>query len=312
MINEWNGLVTEATGEELLQKQRDLAYQTVNRLGGGPELEMLLEFLKTKGAGDLRKEILDQGLDGIFTGELAERSRQWLLSIKDAKLKEQLMLKAGAAFEGSGFVEYFQQVGASPNGHNNQYRLLTGYCSTLAKTDPEAAMKKYAELAYPLRIDNAGFPEIVANFPSETDFLKFATTVIGEDTKVHGRSARTSLLRNWAGVKPEEAAQYVLANSKTTSVNPVQMEVVMQTWAQNSPEAAQKWLGALSPSLAKDHGTIAMANFYQKTEPATAFTYATSVGDYEKKVATSTTIFKEWAKTDKKAAEAAWLKAFPQ
>jgi sugar lactone lactonase YvrE len=92
---------------------------------------------------------------------------------------------------------------------------LAGYCTTLARTNPEAALKTYRDLGYPFRIDNTGMRYLMAAFPPETDFLNIAANEIGEDDKTLAKANRAVLLENWGGNRPREAAQYVLENTAT-------------------------------------------------------------------------------------------------
>lgn len=306
--SDWENLAGQSKGQETLAKQKELALALIPKLGGSDELLKLLDFLTERGSGDLRKEILEKHLGVIFTGPGAGDAREWLLTVEDEKLREQLSRIAGETFSGVGFKDYFDQM-RQYGSHNSQAALLTGYCVSLAKSDPEGAVRVYKELGYPQKIDNTGMADVMASFPPGTNFLKFATE-IREDSMTLARRSRSALLQNWAGVKPEEAAQYVLANS-ATSVNPDQMGVVVGTWAKQSPDAALGWLNKAPVGKARDEGMAALARQSTASTPSRAMDYAGQISDFDKRVATATQVFKEWEKTDRPAATAAWLKLFP-
>lgn len=305
---QWDSLRKETQGAALLERQRELAMTAVGELGGSGELLAFLDFLLTKGAGDLRQEIIDTAGSTIFAGPGAKESREWLLRLEDLKLKEQLCRQAGEAFVGVGFKEFFDRLGGEEN-HHCQAALLTGYCVTLAKTDPEGAVKVYKDLGYPQRIDNSGMAAVVAAFPPHTDFLKFATG-IGNDSMTLARRSRTALLQNWAGVRPDEAAQYVLGNCKTVA-SPDQMGVVVSTWAQSAPDSAAAWLGRIGAGTAKDAGLAALSEHWRTMDPPKAFACAAGVSDVQKRIEVATAAFQEWAKSDQPAAEKAWYELFP-
>lgn len=303
----WEELETTPNGESLLARQQLLAKETIASLGAGEELIQFLDFLTEKGAGDLRQSLIDSGFDGIFKGPEARNARDWLLTLEDKKLREVLCRKAGEQFQGPGFKDFFTEMGKID--HNSQAALLTGYCVSLAKSDPEGAVRLYKEMGYPQKIDNTGMADVMASFPPNTNFLKFATET-KEDSMTLAKRSRSALLQNWAGVKPEEAAQYVLANS-ATSVNPDQMGVVIGTWAKQSPDAAVGWLNKAPVGKVRDEGMAALAKHSTASAPAMALDYAGQISDFDKRVATATQVFKEWEKTDRPAATAAWLKLFP-
>ena len=106
------------------------------------------------------------------------------------------MRMAGEEFRGPGFAEFFKRV-AVEGCHHSQAALLSGYCTTLARTNPEAALKTYRDLGHPFRIDNTGMKHLMAAFPKETDFLKIAVNEIADDGRTLAKANRAALLENW-------------------------------------------------------------------------------------------------------------------
>lgn len=306
--SDFENLSGQNRGPDTLAKQRDLALAALPKIGGGEELLKFLDYLTERGAGDLRKELGEKHLGVVFTGSRAEEAREWLLSVEDPKSREALSLLAGKAFSGPGFKEYFEEMG-NYGGLQSQAALLSGYCQTLALSDPEAAVKVYMELGHPKRIDNTGLAPVYAAMPPGTDFVKFATG-IKDDGKTLAKRSRSALLRNWAGVKPEEAAQYVLGNVKS-GVAPDQMAQVVSVWAATAPETAASWLAKAPEGRARDEGKTALARHWLATDPVKAWNCAAGVGEFNKRVETATVVFKEWEKTDREAAIRAWVELFP-
>lgn len=309
-VNSWNEMPSQFSGKELVTKQRDLAYEAIGKLAGGAELTQFLQFLKNKGAVDLHNEIVERGMEPFFRGEKAAALRDWVLSVHDFKLKEQLMLQVGAAFDGPDLKEFFERVGNSPNGHNCQCRLMTGYCSTIAKTDPLEAVRLYGEYCHPKRITNAGLAKVMEHVPPTADFVAIAAGT-APDSAGLSKNTRRSLLNNWSQHKPAEAAQYVMTN--TSVVHADQMAVVMNQWAQKSPTEAESWLAQWEPSPHRDQGSLTLSQQWLKQRnPARAFQSAAQIGDFDLRVKTATAVFQEWERVDRPSAEAAWLQAFPQ
>lgn len=307
-VSRWEGNDRNYEGEAKQVNQRNLTLEVIGHLGGCPELIELLDFLTAKGAGDLRESLTATDLASIFTGPNARESREWLLTLEDEKLRERLSRQAGEMFSGMGFKAYFDEMGQY-GGLHSQAALLTGYCVTMAKTDPEGAIRVYKEFAYPQRIDNSGMDDIMSAIPANSDFLKFATET-KEDALPLAKQTRSALLENWATVKPQDAAQYVLGNSATT-VHPDQMGVVIGTWAEKAPDAAEAWLSKAPEGAPRDEGTAAMARYWVTNDPVKAWEFAGQVGDFNKRVETATAVFKEWEKTDRNAATKAWVALFP-
>jgi hypothetical protein len=308
-VNRWNELPSQTTGKDLITKQRELAYEALGKLAGGVELTQFLQFLKNKGAADLCQEIIDGGMVDLFRGEKGEAMRNWVLSVEDFALKEQLMIQAGMAYDGKDLAAFFERIGAYPNGHNSQCRFMTGYCSTMAKTDPLGAMKFYGEMCHPKKITNHGLEKVMEYVPPSADYLSIATE-IKEDNAGLSKNTRRSLLNNWSQHKPAEAAQYVMSN--TSVVHADQMAVVMKQWAQQDPDQAAAWIAGWDGSDHKDQGCLILAQTMKLVKPADAFVMASHISNFELKVKTATEAFNEWAKIDRKAAEAAWVQVFPQ
>lgn len=309
-VNSWNEMPSQFSGKELVAKQRDLAYEAIGKLAGGAELTQFLQFLKNKGAVDLHNEIVERGMEPFFRGEKAAALRDWVLSVQDFKMKEQLMLQLGAAFDGSDLKEFFERVGNSPNGHNCQCRLMTGYCSTIAKTDPLEAVRLYGEYCHPKRITNAGLAKVMEHVPPTADFVAIAAGT-APDSAGLSKNTRRSLLNNWSQHKPAEAAQYVMTN--TSVVHADQMAVVMGQWAQKAPVEAETWLAQWEPSPHRDQGSLTLSQQWLKQRnPARAFQSAVQIGDFDLRVKTATAVFQEWEKVDRPSAEKAWLVVFPQ
>lgn len=304
LTGEWDGLSREFSGEDLLKKQRELALRAVGELGAGPELLQFLDYLTERGAGDVREWVLNEGTEGLFSGVGAAEARAWLLTVEDEGLRKRFLKQAGEEWVGPGFQAYLTQW---DHFHGGQSQLLTGYCMTLAKSDPMAALKAFKELGTMKKINYETLDQVILQSPPTADFLQMAT-FFGDDGKTLAKTSRTAVLTKWADASPKDAAQYVIGNTQTVHAD--QMAVVAAGWARKSVSEATQWLNALSPGLPRDHGMRGLAGHFTGSDPARAFSFATAVGDFDLKVKTATEVFEVWEKADRAAAEAAWVKAF--
>jgi hypothetical protein len=304
-VTRWDESLFEFKGDELLGKQKELTQEAVASLGAGDELLNFLGFLSEKGAGDLRDWIIKEGTRGMFSGTEARAAREWVLTIQDENLKVRFLRRIGEEWAGVGLKKFFDALDGS---RPCQASLLTGYCCTLAKNDPLGAMRFFKEMCIPKRFNYAQLPEVIAMAPPNSDFVKMAG-FFDEDDRPLAKTSRSAVLLNWAGVKPADAAQYVIAN--TTVVHPDQMGVVIGKWAETAPDAATLWLNKAPAGKPRDEGMAALAQHWTGGDPAKAWQYAAGVGEYDKRVAVATGVFKAWEKVDRAAAEKAWVELFP-
>jgi hypothetical protein len=303
----WTEIALEVDRGEVEAKRREIVAEVVGKLGGCEELVELLDFLKAKGAGALREELLEKDLLSVFTGPEAAEAREWLLTIPDPKLRERLCFLAGQGFSGLGFTDYFERCGVVAGLHS-QAALLCGYCEVLARTEPEAAVRAYAELGYPKRIDSTWMARVVAAFPPHADFLKIAIETAPDQYTLSKRT-RAALLANWAGVAPAAAAQYVMGHAEVVHAD--QMAVVVSKWAESAPEGAWEWLAKAPAGDARDEGWVALARHWlARGGVVEAWSCAARVGDSQRRVKAATEVFTAWEKVDREAAVKAWEALF--
>jgi hypothetical protein len=144
----------------------------------------------------------------------------------------------------------------------------------------------------------------------DTDFLTIAVEGIGEDNKALAKANRAALLNNWAGQRPQEAAQYVIAN--TAKVHADQMGVVMRRWALADPVQAGAWLDTAPTGKVRDEGRLALGRHWLEAADApAAWAQVAKISDFDARVAAATEVFQKWAVMDRESATAAWTELFP-
>lgn len=297
----WDEAKLDLGGQDLLNVRREVAEDAVMTLGGSDGLLKFLEFLKNEGQGDLREWVITEGLKELFESpEKSPAAREWLLGIEDLKLQESLCFAAGRGFKGPGFKDYvdtFESI-------HSQSRLLGGYFSEMAKTNPEGAVQDYFKTR-PAKVDFTSLKHVMAAVPAGSDFVKISGMVPGDGPTL-ATEARKALLGAWAASAPQEAADYILSNSKL--VKSFQLGPVVESWMATDPAAAAAWVEGLA---AGEHRDIAMASQSKNLiagDPAQAWSIAMAIPDTTRREEAMKAVHREWMKTDPKTADAAWKK----
>jgi hypothetical protein len=303
LITRWGQLADEFTGEELLVNQMELAGNAI-KLGGSDEFLDFLIFLEGSGAGDASTQIIQEIAPEIFSGAGADEARNWLVTLKDPKLREKLCYVAGQCFSGGDLSSYIATF--HPDDHS-QSAVLTGYCITLAASDPEGAARTFFDLRPP-NVTFDGYAEIMAALPPSADFPKLSA-MLPNDSKGLARKARSELLRSWSTTNPRTAAEYVVSNS--TLAFPEQMSVVVESWANQSPSAAAAWIEALPAGEPRDEGNVALARHWTATNPHRAWEFVGKVEDFNKRIQSASLVYKDWSKMDPTSAMEAWTLLYP-
>jgi hypothetical protein len=297
----WDEAKLDLGGQDLLNVRQEIAEDAVMTLGGSDGLLKFLEFLKNEGQGDLREWVITEGLKELFESpEKSPAAREWLLGIEDLKLQESLCFAAGRGFKGPGFKDYvdtFESI-------HSQSRLLGGYFSEMAKTNPEGAVQDYFKTR-PAKVDFTSLKHVMAAVPAGSDFVKISGMVPGDGPTL-ATEARKALLGAWAASAPQEAADYILSNSKL--VKSFQLGPVVESWMATDPAAAAAWVEGLA---AGEHRDIAMASQSKNLiagDPAQAWSIAMAIPDTTRREEAMKAVHREWMKTDPKTADAAWKK----
>lgn len=250
--------------------------------------------------------LIDNGMKAMFMNSEAVKVREWLTRLEDDEFKYLLHFQAGYWFTGPGIKEYLV---LTATGYL-QDRVLTGYCCRLAESEPLRALTEFSELR-PKSVSYVGLKEIVRHMPEGTEFEKVSARYPTDFDKANSlaRGIRAELLRRWAEFHPDRAAAFVFASPAI--VAPEQMEVVVAKWAGTEPDAAGEWLNKAPAGKARDSGFEVLAKHWTGGDPAKAWQYAASLSDFDKRVAVATEVFRAWEKTDRAAAEKAWVELFP-
>lgn len=303
LIADWKQAGAESNGEELLRKQREIE-RRATALGPGEALLGFFGFVKMQETAETRARVINEVGHAVFSREDAVKARRWLPTLEDKELRARLCRFAGKFHPKKGIKEY---IAAFDPDTECQSAVLTGYCGNLVTTDPSGAVKAFKELIPPT-VTFEGLVEVMRMLPPQSDFASISSTLPG-DAKNIAKRARAAMLQAWTAAKPEEAAQYVIANP--TLASPEQMGVVAFNWCTRSPEDAGRWIGALSQGPLKDEGTAALAKYWTTRDPVKAWEFVSGIDDSKKRSDIAGEVFKEWEKTDKAAATEAWKRLLP-
>lgn len=306
-LSRWDISVLENRGASGVAEREQLADEAVEELKGGAALGSLIEGLHERREVATVDRLLEDNKELLFSGEAASGAREWLHVVKDQKLKERLCFEAGYYYVGPGLTEYL----ASLYPPVCQERFLTGYCCRLAEFDPDRAVAEYKELRPP-EASFYGLLDLVEYLDPNGDFAK-ADALFPDDydeANNLGAEIRRRLLKRWATFHPTAAAEYVIKTP--TRVKPRTIAVVVEKWAESTPDAAAEWLDGITSGEARDSGREALARYWNSTgSHAKALGIAVEVEDLKLRVAVATEVFKEWEKLDRESAVKAWVEAFP-
>ena len=295
----WDEAKRGLTGQALLDAREGIAKDAVMQLGGSDALLKFLDFLKKEGQGDLREWVITEGVKDLFAStDKGPAAQEWLRGLQDAKVQESLCFAAGQGFKGPGFKEYLDSF----TSIHSQSRLLGGYFSEMAKTNPEGAIQAYFK-AKPAKVDFTSLKHVMAAVPAGSDYTKIAGMVPG-DSQSLAKSARKALLGTWAVSAPAEAGDYILSNKG--KVHADQLGTVIEVWMANDPGGARHWVEGLEEG---EHRDIAMASLSRQmmpSDPAQAWTVAMAIPDTKRREEAMEAVHQEWMKKDPKAADAAW------
>ena len=295
----WDEAKLSLSGQALLDARREIARDAVMQLGGSEGLLKFLEFLNKEGQGDLREWVITEGLKELFESpEKSPAAREWLLGIEDLKLQSSLCFAAGQGFKGPGFKEYIDSF----ESIHSQSRLLGGYFSEMAKTDPEGAIQAYFKTR-PAKVDFTSLKHVMAAVPAGSDFTKISG-MVPADGPTLATEARKALIGAWAAAAPQEAADYILSNTKL--VKPFQLAPVIEAWMTSDPAAATAWVDGLAPSEHRDVALASQSKLMIPENPARAWELALAIPDTKRREEAMKAVHREWMKVDPKTADAAW------
>ena len=305
MLEKWEDLgISSGIGAD--QHRTTLLIEARRLLGRGRYLGSFIEGLHERRESSAVDRLIENSKEEMFSGGNGAETRDWLLGVKDEALKKRLAFEAGYYFTGTGLKEYLDDLGQS----GAQAEFLAGYCDRIAESDAERSLNEFRDLR-PAGIDYSLVVDIVSRFPEATDFRKLGTRY-GDDftpSNALAKDIRRSLLKRWSSFRPKEAGEFVVANPKLVAVD--QLDAVLMTWMVKSPDDAAGWVGGLTPGAHRDFGHEVLVRSFAVGNYALAWKYVGQVGDTDRMVKLATEVFKAWEKTDREAAEKAWVELFP-
>lgn len=299
---EWDGALFPRSDS----RRKVFLTEAAKLLGSGRELAAFIEGLHERREFAEVDGLIEGSKEEMFSGGNGAETRDWLLGVKDEALKKRLAFEAGYYFAGTGLKEYLSAL--RPAGA--QSRFLAGYCGRIAESDAERSLNEFRELR-PTGVDYSVVVEIVTRFPEATDFRKLGPRY-GDDftpSNALAKDIRRSLLKRWSSFRPKEAGEFVIANPKLVAVD--QLETVIATWMERSPDDAAGWVSGLVAGTHRDFGHEVIARHFAGSDAGRAWKFVGQVSDFDRKVKLATEVFKEWEKKDHDAAVKAWEELFP-
>jgi len=291
-------------GQDLLNLQYDIAGDALSRFQG---LEMLnfIELMSREGS----QEVVDFLLSGAILSDTTEREAvlDQVIALQDRQLQEKVLRRVGREFTELHDVSGFLSRVSDLKGKN---QFITSYCLGLISIhEPSVAVDKYLNLSRGV-IDQESFAGFLKLLPKNTSFANVVESIMRELPQENHNFQVSVSMQTWAQHDPEAALDFVVNNSSSVARESVNKIVV--NWLLVSPKNAENWYDSCADGNIKSDAAVALATHYSAINQGKAFKFASEVGNFDEKVAICTSIFKEWAKVDKLAAEAAWVQVFPQ
>lgn len=252
LMQRWHTLDPGLQGHDLSAARKELVSSSLSDIRDGGTFLSLLDFLATEGQGDLSDWVKAEGFKNWLTSPDGDRARKWVLTLTDLKLQEALCFATGQTFPGTGFKEFLDSFASI----HSQSRLLGGYFSEMAKTDPEGAVNEFMA-ARPPKVDYTALRHVMGAAPAGSDFIRLSS-MIPADSHSLAKEARKALLKAWANSAPETAAQYVIENRKLVRAD--QLEQVIRIWHARSPQEAEYWTDGLPPGDYREYALEGIVN----------------------------------------------------
>jgi hypothetical protein len=307
-LSRWDTISYSFKGGELSAERSKLLGEVISVLGKGAGLCEFIMGIHDRREFRLADSLLLEHKSEIFSGDYGVATREFLRTREQSDFIKTLYFYAGYYFSGAGVKEYIESI-TQPS---SQERFLTGYCSRLAEHDQQRAVEEYKALRSD-KISFYGLLDVMDYLSPDGDFAN--TDAIFPDDfdekNSMGAALRYRLLKRWALFHPEAAANYV--SETPLRVKPDSIRAVIDQWARSKPEYAIAWVEKRPAGPLQDAALEELSRFALKSaKPQDAWKFAAKVTNFDTKVYLATEVFKEWAKVDKVAAEAAWVEVFPQ
>lgn len=301
----WDSLLEEHTGPALDQARRDMLKDVV-RWGCSGDTNLLLDYLKEEEFVALRSQFILEFSNSQFAGGITMAHIEWLNLVRNQSARHQLFEECGKYCRDEKHLS--ELLTHCKEDVKNQAKLVTGYALSYVQKDPLLAIDLILKKT-PKNTEFNGLIALMWNLPDDCDFAAISAKMPGDD-KYLAKQSRRIMLHKWAMHDPRKAGEYVVTSGKI--LHPDQMRVVIDQWCKKSADEAEQWLSTIDSKAVKDEGLLALVHYLQKGQPQKAFTICASINDKAKRLTAATEAFNEWAKIDRKAAEAAWVQVFPQ
>jgi len=307
-LNRWDKACLGEDINLLKNSQTDIVREATLQLAESVHFLSFIEGLYARDEYDLVDEIVEKNYKSLFAGLSGDEARERLLSVRNEKLQALFAFYAGYNFVGPNFKEFLIRV----NNAKAQERLLTGYACRIAEKNSPNAVVIYKQLR-PENCSFYGLLDVMEYLDPAGDFAKVDLTYPDDYDEVNnmGYELRRRMLKRWAKFDHLSAAEYILANSKRVKFE--QLRGVLEVWYEQSPDDLMNWVNSISKLESKDIAlSYLVAIDINSRRFKESWILVNKISNFELKVKTATEAFIEWAKIDRKAAEAAWVQVFPQ
>jgi hypothetical protein len=301
----WEALFSKNTGPSLVREQQQLLEKALD-WGFCGDTNLLIDFLSAKEWGGFSMEFVTKFAERYFPKGITQEQASWITRVRSEGARDQLLEHSGKFCRDD--VHLDELLSFFKDEPKYQAKVVTGYAIAEVKKNPLRAMEIILEKT-PKNTEFTGLIPLMWNLPDDCDYSALSAA-LPPDEKFLAKQSRKIIFHKWASIHPQDAAEYILDH--VTMIHVDQLGIVIDQWCRQSPELAEIWLNAKPPGDHKDEALLVLQRFWLSKQPAKAFLMTTSIKNKAKREASATDVFQEWVKSDSKAAEAAWGKAFPR
>lgn len=301
-INTWDKSTSGLSGKNLNQAQWAVAKKAVENLSG-MDIAAFIEHIESEAGRDVLDWVLCIGGARLISAMDREDAKNWVLDLKSPTTQRDLLFFMGTSYTQDDAEDYLAKIKST----SSRASFLSGFCVNLLSANPEAAIETFMRLRPP-DSDPSALTRILDILPESTNF----ESVFNSITNTSGQKnsdAHDLVLGSWSNHNPKAAADFIV-KSQDTNISK-SLQTVINRWIDTSPNDAEQWIDSMDES---ENKSLSIQTFCIRTAPKNperSWNLATKITDQKKRSDLLNTIYREWSKFDKEAADEALRSSGP-
>lgn len=301
-ISTWERSTSGLSGKSLNQAQWTVAKKAVENLSG-MDIAAFIEHIESEAGRDVLDWVLCIGGARLISAIDREEAKSWVLGLKSPTTQRDLLFFMGTSYTQDDAEDYLSKI----NSTSSKASFLSGFCVNLSSANPEAAIETFVRLRPP-DSDPSALTRILDVLPESTNF-ESALNSLKPASGRENSDVQDLVLRSWANHNPKAAADFII-NSQDTNISK-SLPTVINRWIDTSPNDAEQWIDSMDES---ENKSLAIQAFCIRTAPQNperSWNLATKVADQKTRSDLLKTIYKEWSRFNKEAADEALQSSGP-